>query len=91
MSNFNQIADQLGQLEAEKAALEAKIKALKEEIKSCGVSSIQGKFFAVSVGTSISQTLDTNAVKAEMGESWFDDHSRLQEIVTIRVKAQVGA
>lgn len=91
MNNFANLADRLGELEAQKKALEEQIKAIKAEIKDTGARSVQGKFFKVTVGIAIRQNLDTAAVKAEMGQKWWDDHSNLSEVTTILVKSQVGA
>lgn len=37
------------------------------------------------VQKTIRQTLETAAVKAEMGQAWFDDRSKLAEVVTLRI------
>jgi hypothetical protein len=88
MSNLSTLADEIGRLDAMKKAIEEKLTTLKAEIKAAGVEKVEGKMFVVTQKVDIRQTLDTNAVKAEMGQSWFDDHSKLAEIITVRVKAK---
>ena len=39
------------------------------------------------VQKSIRQNLDTSKVKAEMGQVWFDDRSKLAEVVSLRISA----
>jgi hypothetical protein len=43
------------------------------------------------VQKSIRQTLDTAKVKSAMGQDWFDDNSRLGEVVTLRITASAPA
>lgn len=88
MSNLITLADEIGRLDALKAALEAKLSALKAEFRAAGVEQVEGQLFIISQSTAIRQTLDTNAVKADMGQQWFDDHSKLAEVTTVRVKAK---
>jgi hypothetical protein len=88
MSNLTVLADEIGRLDAMKAALEEKLAALKAEFKAAGVDKVEGQMFVITQSTAIRQTLDTNAVKADMGQKWFDDHSKLAEVTTVRVKAK---
>lgn len=88
MSNLITLADEIGRLDAMKKALEEKLSALKAEFKAAGVEQVEGELFVITQSTAIRQTLDTNSVKAEMGQSWFDDHSKLAEVTTVRVKAK---
>lgn len=88
MSNLSTLADEIGRLDAMKAALEEKLSALKAEFKAAGVEKVEGELFVITQSTAIRQTLDTNAVKAKMGQNWFDNHSKLAEVTTVRVKAK---
>lgn len=88
MSNLVSLADEIGRLDAMKAALEEKLSVLKAEFKAAGVEKVEGELFVITQSTAIRQTLDTSAVKAEMGQGWFDDHSKLAEVTTVRVKAK---
>ena len=86
--NLSAIADELGRLNAAADQLESKISALKAQIKASGIDEIEGNDFVVTQSKSIRQTLDTASVKKEMGQSWFDDRSKLAEVVTTRIKAK---
>lgn len=88
MSNLIALADEYGRLDAMKKALEEKLAALKAELKAAGVEKIEGKMFIVTQKLAIRQTLDTNAVKAKMGQDWYDDNSKLAEVTTVLVKAK---
>ena len=43
------------------------------------------------VQKSIRATLDNAAVKAELGQSWYDDHCKLAEVSTLRIAASKPA
>lgn len=79
-----QLADELGDIEREAKELARRAKLIKDEIKARKVKAAQGSKFALTVTESIRQSLDSKAVKEAMGQSWFDDHSRLSEVVTIK-------
>jgi hypothetical protein len=88
MSNLSTLADEYGRLHAMKAALEEKLAAMKAEFKAAGVNKVEGEMFVISQSTDIRQTLVTASVLENMGQKWFDDHSRLSEVTTVRVKAK---
>lgn len=91
MSNLPiHLADEIGRLDLMKAEIEKKLKALKDEFKASGLDLLEGKEFVIAQSTAIRQTLDTNAVKAEMGQNWFDDHSKLAEVTTVRIKTKAN-
>lgn len=82
------LCDEIGKLDGALKAIEAQLKAAKAEFKARGVDAAVGSAYEVSKSVAIRQTLDVEAVKADMGQSWFDDHSKLAEIETIRIKAK---
>lgn len=85
----NSLADEIGRLDALKAQIEEKLSALKAEFKATGLDVLEGQIFTISQSKAIRQTLDTAAVKQKLGQSWFDDHSKLAEVTTVRIKAKV--
>ena len=91
MTNILTIADQIGQLDAEIKALTKKLNALKDEAKASGVEEIEGRLFVVTISTDIKATLETAKVREELGQKWYDDHCKLQEVTTLRVKARPEA
>lgn len=52
-----------------------------------GVLIAEGTAFSVMVQKFIRATLDNAAVKAELGQSWYDDHCKLVEVSTLRIAA----
>ena len=80
------LADQLGAVKAEIAVLEAREKTLRDELIRRGVSECQGAAFGASITEGIRWTLNTQAVKTEMGLAWYDARCRQQSITTVSVK-----
>jgi hypothetical protein len=81
------LADLIGDLDRKAKSASAELDAAKDAFKAAGYLIASGEAFSVQVQKSIRQTLDTSAVKAEMGQVWFDDHSKLGEVVTLRIAA----
>lgn len=84
------LADLIGQLDRTAKAATAELDAAKDAFKGRGLLIAEGETHSVMVQKSIRQTLDTSAVKAEMGQVWFDDHSKLGEVVTLRISASAS-
>jgi regulator of replication initiation timing len=91
MTISNTLADQIGQLDAQIKALTEQLDALKAQAKASGLDEIEGRIFTVSIGTSIRASLDTTKVKKELGQQWYDDHCKLAEITTVRIKPRAEA
>lgn len=87
----NTLADQIGQLDAQIAVLTKQLDALKKQAKKSGLDEIIGQVFVVTVGNSIRASLDTAKVKQELGQQWYDDHCKLAEVTTVRIKARAEA
>jgi hypothetical protein len=81
------LADLIGDLDRKAKSASAELDAAKDAFKAAGYLIASGDAFSVQVQKSIRQTLDTSAVKAEMGQTWFDDRSKLGEVVTLRIAA----
>lgn len=86
-----QLADVIGGLDAQIKALEAEKDSAHKALLSLSTEKAEGERFTVTFSTSIRQTLDTAAVKAEMGQQWFDDHSKLAEVTAMRVTVNKAA
>lgn len=91
MTISNTLADRIGQLDAQIKALTEELDALKEQAKASGLEQIEGMIFVVNIGKSICATLDTASLKKEMGQQWYDDHCKLAERTTVRIKPLPGA
>lgn len=87
----NNLADQIGQLDAQIKVLTEQLEALKAEAKGLGFEQIEGRVFTVSIGKSIRASLDTASVKKELGQQWYDDHCKLAEVTTVRIKPKAEA
>lgn len=81
------LADLIGELDRKAKDADAELKAAKDALKARGLVSATGDRFTVQVANSIRDTLDTTAVKTELGQVWFDDHCKLAEVSTIRIAA----
>ncbi len=79
------LADTVGELDFKCKALEAELKAAKDALKTRGVAKAEGRLFTVTVSDSVRWSLDTAAVKAAMGERWYDAHCRSAVVSTVRV------
>jgi regulator of replication initiation timing len=73
----NLLADQIGQLDAQIKVLTEQLETLKKQAKDSG--------------NSIRASLDTTKVKKELGQQWYDDHCKLAEVTTVRVKVRPEA
>jgi regulator of replication initiation timing len=84
----NTLADQIGQLNAQINVLTKQLDALKSEAKKSGLDEIVGQTFVVTIGTNVRATLDTAKVLKELGQQWYDDHCKLAEVSTLRIKVR---
>lgn len=85
------LADQIGALDAQIKALTEELSALKERAKATGKDALDGQLFKVTISKDIRSSLDTASVKKELGQSWYDDHCKLAEVTTLRIKPQPSA
>ena len=88
MTISNTLADQIGQLDAQIKALTKQLDELKSQAKASGLDEIEGRVFVVSISKDIKATLETAKVRAELGQKWYDDHCKLSEVTTLRIKAR---
>src|SRR5687768_15293503 len=84
------LADAIGELDCRAKACEAEVKSAREALKARGV--VRRKASASpSPFPTLSVSLDTAVIRAEMGENWCDDRSKPAEIVTMRVTVHKAA
>ena len=81
------IADELGTVKAQIADLETREKVLRDELIRRGNPTIEGAAYSASITAAVRWTLNTVAVKAEMGAGWYDAHCRQSLVTTVAVKA----
>jgi hypothetical protein len=85
------LVDRLGALKAEIADLEAREKTLRDELVRRDVPTIEGTVYDATITEAVRWTLDTKAVKAEMGGSWWDARCRQSLVTTVAVKPRAVA
>lgn len=85
--NINQLADALGELKAEKEALEAKIKEIQNTLIEYGETVEGERYVATFIDSQVRWYLDKKSVEADMGEAWTMKHSKPVNVSpSIRVK-----
>ena len=81
-----EVVDQLGSVKAQIADLETREKALRDELIRRSITSAAGDAYDASVTETVRWTLDTKALKAEMGAAWYDARCRQALITTVKVE-----
>jgi hypothetical protein len=84
------LVDQLGGLKGAIADLEKRQKALRDELLRRAVSQVEGAQFGAIVSQSVRWTLDTKAVKAEMGNEWWDARCWQSLVTTVNIEPLVA-
>jgi hypothetical protein len=84
------IVDRLGALKAQLADLKADEEALRGELIARKVEAAEGHLFRAAVTESLRQSLDTEQVKAEVGERWYSSRCKIAVTTTVRVSARTG-
>jgi hypothetical protein len=84
------LVDQLGAIKAEIAALEGREKTLRDELLRRILTDVEGARFSSMITQAVRWTLDTKAVKAEMGAPWWDARCRQTLVTTVAVKPRVA-
>ena len=85
------LADILGQLDAEVKSLEERMKAAKAELNARGVDRAEGERFNVTKSETVRWSLDTAAAKEALGEAWVTAHSKLSPVTTFRITVRRAA
>ena len=82
--------DELGNLLAQIAELEAKAEAIKNEIKNSGEGHYEGNLFKACVTLSQRKVVDNKAVFAEANvpQSIIDSNTKTTAIITLKVTAR---
>ena len=85
------LADEIGGLDVEAKALREHSDAAKAEFKTRGLGKAAGDRFTVTKAESVRWTLNTTAVKEEMGEDWVTKRSRQMPVVSLRITVNKAA
>lgn len=88
---LEQRIDQLGDLKARIAALEAEKTKLQDSIvEEVGVGAYEGDTFRVSISASQRETLDMEAVRNHLSPQFIRAHTKVSDVITVRVSARKG-
>lgn len=86
------LADTMGALYVQIATLQAQYDTMKEAVVAHGASVEGARFVADYVSSSVAWALDTKAIRAEMGEAWCIQRSKLQNKgASVRMRARMVA
>src|ERR1051325_1238455 len=80
-----ELVDQLGSVKAEIADLETRQQSLRAELLKRCVTEAEGAHFAAAVTQAVRWTLDAKAVRAEMGDNWWNGRCKSALITTVTV------
>jgi hypothetical protein len=70
--------------------LRGREKTLRDELLRRALSDVEGVRFSATITQAVRWTLDTKAVKAEMGAPWWDARCRQTLVTTVAVKPRVA-
>jgi hypothetical protein len=82
------VVDDLGTVKAEIAALQEKEKALVAKLKLTGMNEINGTLFRATISDAERETVDTKALRADLGEDLIAPYIRTTSVSTCRVSAR---
>jgi predicted phage-related endonuclease len=83
------LVDELGDIRLKIKELKKTEKNITDRIKSSGHNLLVGNTYMMVIRESERSTLDTKAVKLELGESWYKQHckiSNIKNVITTKVK-----
>jgi len=84
------LIDAMGRLKAEKANLERREKALRDQIVALGLGPHEGADYRATVSVSERETIDMDAVRAHVSRQWLQAHTTVSTVTTVRVVARTG-
>lgn len=82
------LVDELGALKARIVDLEAREKLLRAELIDRRATCADGSVYSATITEAVRWTLDSKAVRAEMGSAWYDARCRQSVVTTVAVKAR---
>lgn len=85
------IADLIGDVDAQIKAIEARMKTAKAELSARGVDRAEGERFTVTKSETVRWTLDTAAAKEALGEAWCTKHSHITPVTSFRITVNRAA
>lgn len=83
-----ELVDQLGTVKAEIADLETREKTLRAELLKRCVIQAEGAVYGATVTQAVRWTLDAKAVRAELGDNWWNQRCKQALVTTVTVAAR---
>ena len=84
------VIDQLGEIKAKIAMLEAEEKKLIDAVKANGPGAYEGDLFRATVSESERATLDLEAVRKKLSRQFILANTNYKKVTTVRVVARTG-
>lgn len=81
--------DELAKVKAQIAALQVQEKALTATLKATGMDRIIGTLHEATISLSERETVDTKALRADLGEDCIAPYLRVTQVETLRITARV--
>jgi len=80
------LVDELGALKARIGDLEAREKLLRAELIDRRTTCAEGSVYSATITEAVRWTLDSKAVRTEMGCAWYDARCRQSLVTTVALK-----
>ena len=88
MSKFSAIVDELGAIKAQQADLANREKELKAKLIAGGQLEYDGDEYRATISTSQRETLDMAAVREKLSDQFIRAHTKVTDVITLRVSAR---
>jgi hypothetical protein len=85
------VADELGELHFRIKALQAEAKDLKAELEARGITEVTTDRYSIKRVEATRWSLDTKAIRAEMGDAWATKRSSVSNVVSYRIDVSAQA
>jgi hypothetical protein len=88
MSSTATLIDDFGLLSAQIAELEAKKKAIRDQLVALGEGAHEGTFYRVTISKSVRCTLDMEAVREKLSRQFIQANTRETDVITVKAGAR---
>ena len=88
MFKITTLVDQLGNINAQIAALEKQSKAIKKELIDNGIENVEGAIYVANISTQYRETLDMEAVRKHLSPQFITAHTKTAAVTSVRVSVR---
>ena len=88
MSKITTLVDQLGNINAQIAALEKQSKAIKKELIDNGIENVEGAIYVANISTQYRDNLDMEAVRKHLSPQFITAHTKTAAVTSVRVSVR---